>query len=75
MQVATLETMISFVKGYGGDHKRSNAVIELAQLNATLASAQTMLDSVAFDRNAISLPTPSPSSASSINWSSFTVIA
>lgn len=45
-QVATFETLVSFVTGYGGDYKPSNAVIELVQLNAALASAQAMIDGV-----------------------------
>ena len=45
-QVATFETLVSFVTGYGGDYKPSNPVIELVQLNAALASAQTMIDGV-----------------------------
>ena len=45
-QVANFETLVSFVTGYGGDYKPSNAMIELAQLNTALASAQTMIDGV-----------------------------
>jgi hypothetical protein len=52
-QVVRFETLVSFVTGYGGDYKPSNAFIELPQLNTALASAQAMLESVAFDRNAI----------------------
>lgn len=44
--VAHFETMISFVTAYGGDYNPANAVITLAQLNAALASAQTMIDGV-----------------------------
>ncbi|HMT07566.1 MAG TPA: hypothetical protein PKA82_06145 [Pyrinomonadaceae bacterium] len=44
--VANFETMISFVTGYGGDYKPSNAAIALAQLTAALASAQAMIDGV-----------------------------
>ena len=39
-------TMISFVDGYGGVYKPSNAAIELAALQAKLASAQGGIDGV-----------------------------
>ena len=44
--VANFETMISFVTAYGGDYKPANAAINLANLNAALASAQAMIDGV-----------------------------
>ncbi|MEQ1878883.1 MAG: hypothetical protein ABL958_19745, partial [Bdellovibrionia bacterium] len=44
--VANFGQMISFCVGYGGDYKPSNAAIELAGLQAALASAQTVIDDV-----------------------------
>lgn len=44
--VANLATMISFVDGYGGDYKPSNAAIQLPQLNTLLTNSNAALDDV-----------------------------
>ena len=44
--VANFEEMISFCVGYGGGYKPTNAVIELAGLQAALAGAQGAIDDV-----------------------------
>lgn len=44
--VANFESMISFCTGYGPDYKPGNAAINLANLTAALAVAQTMIDGV-----------------------------
>jgi hypothetical protein len=47
--VEKFSRLVSFVVGYGGAYKPSNTAIELAQLQAALASAQSMIDGVTTD--------------------------